>query len=57
VTIRTVADRAGVSMMTISNVINGTGQVSAKTRDLVRQAIRSTGYIPNDEARRLASGG
>ncbi len=44
-------------MMTVSNVINGTGQVSANTRALVRQAIRSTGYIPNDEARRLASGG
>ena len=44
-------------MMTVSNVINGTGQVSAKTREIVRQAIRSTGYIPNDEARRLASGG
>ena len=44
-------------MMTVSNVINGTGQVSVKTRALVRQAIRSTGYIPNDEARRLASGG
>ena len=57
VTIRTVAERAGVSMMTVSNVINGTGQVSVKTRALVRQAIRSTGYIPNDEARRLASGG
>jgi LacI family transcriptional regulator len=56
VTIRTVADRAGVSMMTVSNVINGTGQVSAGTRALVRQAIRNTGYIPNHEARRLASG-
>ena len=44
-------------MMTVSNVINGTGQVSVKTRALVRQAIRSTGYIPNREARRLASGG
>ena len=43
-------------MMTVSNVINGTGQVSAKTRAIVRQAVRSTGYIPNDEARRLASG-
>ena len=44
-------------MMTVSNVINGTGQVSAKTRALVRQAIRNTGYIPNPEARKLASGG
>ena len=56
-TIRTVAERAGVSMMTVSNVINGTGQVSVKTRALVRQAIRSTGYIPNLDARSLASGG
>ena len=44
-------------MMTVSNVINGTGQVSVKTCGLVRESIRSTGYIPNDEARRLASGG
>ena len=57
VTIRTVAEQADVSMMTVSNVINRTGQVSEKTRGLVREAIRSTGYIPNDEARRLASGG
>ena len=44
-------------MMTVSNVINGTGQVSATTRALVRQAIRNAGYIPNPEARSLASGG
>lgn len=44
-------------MMTVSNVINGTGQVSEKTRGLVRQAIRNTGYTPNFEARSLASGG
>jgi len=56
VTIRTVAERAGVSTMTVSNVMNGTGQVSAKTRALVRQAIRSTEYKPNHEARKLATG-
>lgn len=44
-------------MMTVSNVINGTGQVSAKTSALVREAIRMTGYIPNLDARSLASGG
>lgn len=44
-------------MMTVSNVINGTGQVSEKTRALVRQSIHDTGYIPNLEARSLASGG
>ena len=44
-------------MMTVSNVINGTGKVSNQTRARVRQAIRNTGYVPNYEARRLASGG
>jgi len=44
-------------MMTVSNVINGTGKVSDQTRARVRQAIRNTGYVPNYEARRLASGG
>jgi LacI family transcriptional regulator len=57
VTIRTVAEQAGVSMMTVSNVINGTGKFSDQTRARVRQAIRETGYVPNYEARRLASGG
>src|SRR5260221_2973541 len=57
VTIRTVAEQAGVSMMTVSNVINGTGKVSDQTRARGRQAIRNTGYVPNYEARRLASGG
>src|ERR1700743_673364 len=57
VTIRTVAEQAEVSMMTVSNVINGTGKVSDQTRARVRQAIRNTGYVPNFEARRLASGG
>ncbi|HKE96568.1 MAG TPA: LacI family DNA-binding transcriptional regulator [Povalibacter sp.] len=56
-TLRTVAERVGVSMMTVSNVINSTGKVGAKTRARVRQAIRETGYIPNYEARRLASAG
>src|SRR6202046_965258 len=43
VTIRTVAEQAGVSMMTVSNVINGTGKVSDQTRARVRQAIRNMG--------------
>jgi DNA-binding LacI/PurR family transcriptional regulator len=32
-------------MMTVSNVINGTGKVSDQTRARVRQAIRNTGYL------------
>lgn len=54
VTIRAVAQRAGVSAMTVSNVINGAGRVSAATEATVRAAIAELGYVPNLAARRLA---
>lgn len=54
VTLQTVADRVGVSTMTVSNVINGRGKVSAETRSRVKEAIKATGYVPNVAARRLA---
>lgn len=54
VTIRAVAERAGVSAMTVSNVINGAGRASAATVAAVRAAIADLGYVPNLAARRLA---
>lgn len=54
VTIRAVAARAGVSAMTVSNVINGAGRASAATVEAVRAAIAELGYVPNLAARRLA---
>jgi LacI family transcriptional regulator len=54
VTIRAVAERAGVSAMTVSNVINGAGRTSAATIETVRAAITELGYVPNLAARRLA---
>lgn len=54
VTIRAVAERAGVSAMTVSNVINGAGRASAATIATVRAAIAELGYVPNLAARRLA---
>jgi len=53
VTIRTVAERAGVSAMTVSNVLNGK-PVSAATEEAVREAVGALGYRPNTAARRLA---
>jgi LacI family transcriptional regulator len=50
-----VAARAGVSTMTVSNVINETGRVSPATDQRVRAAIAELGYIPDPAARRLAS--
>lgn len=54
-TLRDVADLAGVSAMTVSNVVNGReGKVSAATVERVRQAITALGYVPNAQARALA---
>ena len=55
VTISDVAQRAGVSPMTVSRVINGEANVRQSTRDAVNAAIQALGYSPNKAARSLAS--
>jgi LacI family transcriptional regulator len=55
VTIHAVAERAGVSMMTVSNVLNNRRNVREKTRQAVLDAVRDLGYKPNMAARSLAS--
>jgi LacI family transcriptional regulator len=54
-TISDVAKRAGVSAMTVSRVVNGTGYTSADTRARVEAAIDELGYVPNALARQLRS--
>jgi DNA-binding LacI/PurR family transcriptional regulator len=56
VTISDVAREAGVSMMTVSNVLNGHRRVVAHTRDRVLTAIEKLGYEVNLTARHLRSG-
>ena len=46
-TIREVAKRAGVSVATVSRVMNDRGSVSEQTRRTVGEAIRETGFRPN----------
>lgn len=53
VTIQAVAERAGVSTMTVSNVFNRKGKVGADTRARVLAVIEELGYVPNLAARRL----
>jgi LacI family transcriptional regulator len=53
-TIGDVAERAGVSPMTVSRVINGEGNVRDVTRDAVNAAISALNYSPNPAARSLA---
>ena len=54
-TISDVAKRAGVSAMTVSRVVNGTGYTSTETRARVEAAIEELGYVPNALARQLRS--
>lgn len=52
---REVAARAGVSIATVSFVVNGTKAVSEPTRRAVTEAMRELGYRNNVVARALAS--
>jgi len=53
VTMRQIAERAQVSIGTVSHVINGTATVRPKLRERVLEAIRSLGYQPSALARGL----
>lgn len=55
-TIREIANQAGVSIATVSRVLNGRGDVSDETRDLVSRVIRENGYTANRNARGLSAG-
>jgi LacI family transcriptional regulator len=56
VTLKDIAEKAGVSIMTVSNVINGRhARVSAETVLRVRRIVDQLGYVPNASARSLAA--
>ena len=54
VTIRDVARAAGVSVATVSYVLNNNGRVGRPTRRAVLSAVRSLDYVANLNARNLA---
>lgn len=51
-----VAERAGVSVKTVSNVLNGYPHITARTRAKVQAAIAELDYKPNVSARSLRKG-
>ncbi|WP_194923567.1 LacI family DNA-binding transcriptional regulator [Catenulispora pinisilvae] len=55
-TLKDVAQRAGVSIKTVSNVVNGYAFITPATRERVERAIAETGYRPNLGARNLRKG-
>lgn len=51
ITIKEVAQQAGVSITTVSRVMNSRGYISQETRDKVENAIKELNYQPNQLAR------
>ncbi|HEU5484706.1 MAG TPA: LacI family DNA-binding transcriptional regulator [Microlunatus sp.] len=56
VSIRDVAERAGVALGTVSNVLNRPEKVAPATRERVLAAIDQLGFVRNDAARQLKAG-
>ena len=54
-TIYEVSKLAGVSLATVSRVMNKNARVSDKTREKVEKAMNELGYRPNSIAQSLAS--
>jgi LacI family transcriptional regulator len=56
ISIREVAAHAGVSVGTVSNVLNRPDIVAQPTRDRVHAAIKALGFVRNESARQLRAG-
>lgn len=56
VRLQDVAERAGVSIKTVSNVVNKVGAVTPTTRHKVEEALEHLQYRPNVAARHLRQG-
>lgn len=54
-TLHDVAERAGVSHITVSRVVTGKNNVSPETRRRVMDAMQELGYVPNPAAQALQS--
>ena len=46
VTLKDIAERVGVSITTVSRVLNGKGSISQETKDKVFQVMRELNYYP-----------
>lgn len=55
-TIKDVAAGAGVSIATVSYVLNETRRVRPETEERIRAAVKELGYTPNVTARTLVVG-
>lgn len=51
VTIKDIAEKAGVSISTVSHALNETGNISAETRARIKEIAMELNYIPNMNAK------
>ena len=56
VTLRQVAERAGVSIKTVSRIVNDDPAVKPETRDAVLSHLKDMNYVPDQAARLMRSG-
>lgn len=54
-TLKDIAERVGVSITTVSRVLNGKGSISQETKDKVFQVMKELNYYPNEMARSLVN--
>ena len=54
VTIKEVAERAGVGIGTVSRVLNNSPQITEETRKKVMAAVKELNYVPNIAGKRLS---
>lgn len=55
VNIKTIAQMAGVSVSTVSKIINNYSDISDETRSRVLEIMKQTGYVPSNSAKTLAT--
>ncbi len=55
ITIKDIAEKAGVSKTTVSFALNKPGRISAETRDRILTIVKEMGYVPDPVARTLTT--
>ncbi|RCX17399.1 LacI family transcriptional regulator [Fontibacillus phaseoli] len=55
INIKTIAEMAGVSVSTVSKIINNYSDISEETKAKVHEIMKQTGYVPSNSAKTLAT--
>lgn len=53
ITIKDIAKKCGVGVSTVSRAINNHPDINQKTKNMIMEVIKTTGFVPNNSARNL----